>query len=204
MKFFLLIISFIIFLKADTDSVNTSNFNYGGVIPIEFSYIKTKDDGTLYHIGVGIGGFLEYDSFEIQISTMFIPYTDSDSLFKWNGKKGKYGDTFKLEGAFLYKLNNNWQIGIDYSRYVFATNEGKISDGGSTHGYMSSYGLKFLYDPIGNIVEQRTPLLMLFSLDYLDAQNIIYEERKRYRTYHIKKRYDLSGSKITIGLLKKF
>lgn len=213
MKYFLLAFLFTLFLKADTDSVDTSYFSWNLIIPMEFSYINTKDDGTLQHAGVGFGASLEYNLFEIQISGMFIPYTDSDTLFNWNDESFDIGDTIKYGGTLLYKLNNHWQIGINHSKYEVLTNKGQYN-GGTTYGKMSSYGLKVLYDPLADINSKRIgPLLMVISAGYLNAPNITYEEknkiqysiaRREWEVQHIKKKYDLSGPMLTLGLLKKF
>jgi len=211
MKYFLLTIVLTLFLKADINNINTSNFNYGWITPIEFSYINTRDDGALYHIGAGVGGYLEYDLFEVQLSGMFIPYTNSNSLFNWNDEVN-IADTIKYGGTLLYKLNSNWQIGVDYSKYLCVTNKGELRNG-TTYGYMSSYGIKFLYDPLADVMEQSNPLLMVFSLGYMDASNITYEKKtpirynfsqRVFETENIKKQYDLSGQIATIGIVKKF
>ena len=206
MRYFLLPIIFLFFVNADTNNIDTSSFDYGKIMPIEFSYINTKDDGALYHMGIGIGGFLEYDLFELQLSFNFIRFRSSDTLFYWNDKMPQFGDTFKWGGTIFYKLSSHWQIGVDYSKYIFGTNEGKL-EGGTTYGYMSSYGLKFLYDPLADIMEQDEPLLMVFLLGYINAPNITYKEeiRETYNySYIVEKRYDLSGPIVTFGLMKKF
>ena len=209
MRYFLLPLFFTIFLKADTDSVDTSSFDFAWIAPMEFSYISTKDDGTLYHIGVGVGASLEYNLFEVQTSLMFIPGTKSNTLFSWNDESFSIGDTIKYGGTLLYKLNNNWQIGIDYSKYEFLTNKGEISNGGTTYGKASSSNLMVLYDPLGDInIEKERALLIVGSLGYFNAPDVTYEEKIKYyyggETQHIKKKYDLSGSIFTLGLMKKF
>ena len=209
MRYFLLPLLFTLLLKADTDSVDTSNFDFSWIMPIEFSYINTKDDGTLYHIGAGVGASLGYNLFEIQTSVMFIPGTKSNTLFNWNDKSYSIGDTIKYGGALLYKLNNNWQIGVEYSKYEFLTNKGEISNGGTTYGKASSSSLMFLYDPLGDInIEKNGALLIVGSLGYFNAPDVTYEEKiKHYyygETQHIKEKYDLSGSIFTLGLMKRF
>jgi len=215
MRFFLLPILIILLLEADTDSVDTSSFDFHTIVPVEFSYIETRDDGTLYHFGVGFGASLEYDLFEFQISGMIIPLTKSDTLFTWSNNEAETPfDTLKYGGTFLYKLNSHWQMGLDYQKYLSVTNDGKIDDRGTTYGRMSSYGLKFTYDPLASIQSKKEGTWLLTLLvGYLDASNITYEEKKSVRyniarreweIQHIKKSYDLSGGMLTLGIMGKF
>ena len=210
MKYFLLAFLFTLFLKADTDSVDTSDFDYGMITPMEFSYINTKDDGALYQAGIGFGASLEYNLLELEVLAMVMPYTHSDTLFYWDDYSEPYGDTIKYGGIFLYRLDSKWQIGADYFKYIFVTNNGKISEG-TSYGEMSSYGVRVAYTPFTDILIKKNGVFSItLSLGYLNAPNITYEKKIKdyigwdWEIQHIKKKYDLSGPIMTLGLIKKF
>ncbi len=205
MKYILLSFLSILCLKAnDTSSVDTSNFDFNFLMPVELSYINTKDDGALYCIGTGIGFALEYNPVEFQISLMLIPYSHSITPLETIFNK-------KYEGTLLYRYNNQWQIGIDYSKYinVVVTNEGSSTLLGDAYGDMYSYSLKLLYDPIESYTDKRkNTLLFGLSLGYLNTNNIKYSkidfDEWQYTWNTVEKKYDFSGFISSLSFIYKF
>ena len=208
MKYILLSFLSILCLKAkDTNSVDTSNFDFHLLAPFELSYTNTKDDGALYFISPGIGFALEYNSIEFQTIAMMVAYSYSDTLLKkkWNEKNNNL--VAKYGGTLLYRYTNQLQIGIEYNEYAMLTNEGSTLVG-SAYGKMSSYSLKLLYDPIEILTDERKNTLLIgLSLGYLDANNIKYVKtdydiRTKWST--TKKKYDLSGFMTTLSFIYKW
>ena len=188
----------LLLLRAETNTVDTSSFDIGFIMPFDINYISVKDGGSSYMINyLGAGLYLEYDMFALHLyggaGWHQVNSQDIDDMMD-----GYYG--FSL----LYNLNNRIELGTYYNKYVSVstTNEAE-AENNFDGGEMYSYGIRMVYNP--NNSNKKANLNFTLSLGYFDASDIIsYQKHREYSNVTDTRKVDLSGYMFSIGVLRRF